>query len=57
MIFLFIVLLYMIGIRVGTYGIFKKLGVEPWKAFVPVLSSMEWQKIIDKPRWWTWIRP
>ncbi len=55
MIFLFIVLLYMIGIRVGTYGIFKKLGVEPWKAFVPVLCSMEWQKIIDKPRWWTWM--
>ena len=41
MIFLLIVLLYMIGIRVGPYGIFKKLGIEPWKAFVPVLCSFE----------------
>lgn len=45
----------MLGIRIGTYGIFKKLGVEPWKAFVPVLCSFEWQKIIDKPKWWTWM--
>lgn len=56
MIFLFIVLFYMICIRIGTYGIYKKLGVaQPWKAFVPVLSSMEWQKIIGKPSWWTWM--
>jgi signal peptidase I len=56
MIFLFIVLFYMICIRIGTYGIYKKLGVAaPWKAFVPVLSSLEWQKIIGKPSWWTWM--
>ncbi len=45
----------MIAIRIGTYGIYKKLGLTPWKAFVPVLSSLEWQKIIDKPSWWTWM--
>src|SRR5215469_3742304 len=55
MIFLFIVLLYMLGIRIGTYGIFKKLGIAPWKAFVPILCSFEWQRIINKPRWWTWM--
>ncbi len=56
MILLFIIAFYMIGIRVGTYGIFKKLGVAaPWKAFVPVLCSLEWQKIIDRPSWWTWM--
>jgi signal peptidase I len=56
MILLFIILFYMIGIRIGTYGIFKKLGVnDPWKAFVPVLCSLEWQKIIDRPGWWTWM--
>lgn len=56
MIFLFLVVIYMIGIRVGTYGIFKKLGVDkPWKAFVPVLCSLEWQKIINQPSWWTWM--
>jgi len=56
MILLFIIAFYMIGIRIGTYGIFKKMGVAaPWKAFVPVLCSLEWQKIIDRPSWWTWM--
>jgi signal peptidase I len=45
----------MLGIRIGTYGIFKKLGIAPWKAFVPVLCSLEWQKAIGKPSWWTWM--
>ncbi|MCS6933874.1 MAG: signal peptidase I [Chitinophagales bacterium] len=56
MVFFAIVLAYMIGIRIGAYGIFKKVGVaEPWRAFVPVLCSLEWQRIIQKPRWWTWM--
>jgi signal peptidase I len=55
MIFLLIVLIYFISIRVGTYGIYKKLGIAPWKAFVPVVSSLEWQKVINKPSWWTWM--
>lgn len=55
MILLAIIFVYMLGIRIGTYGIFKKLGIEPWKAFVPVLCSFEWQKIIDRPKWWTWM--
>lgn len=55
MILLAIIFIYMLGIRIGTYGIFKKLGIEPWKAFVPVVNSFEWQKIIDKPKWWTWM--
>jgi len=45
----------MLGIRIGTYGIFKKLGIAPWKAFVPVLCSLEWQKAIGQPSWWTWM--
>jgi signal peptidase I len=55
MILLFIILFYMITIRIGTYGIFKKVGIEPWKAFVPVICSNEWQKLIDRPKWWTWM--
>ncbi|HLP49266.1 MAG TPA: signal peptidase I [Chitinophagales bacterium] len=56
MILLGLIFLYMIGIRVGTYGIFKKMGVDkPWKAFVPVMCSNEWQKIIQRPSWWTWM--
>jgi signal peptidase I len=55
MIFLFIVLFYMLGIRIGTYFIFKKHGIEGWKAFVPVMCSNEWQKLINKPQWWTFM--
>jgi signal peptidase I len=55
MILFIIIFLYALGIRIGTYGIFKKVGVAPWKAFVPILCSMEWQKIIQRPGWWTWM--
>lgn len=55
MVLFIIVFIYALGIRIGTYGIFKKMGVEPWKAFVPVLCSLEWQKIIQRPSWWTWM--
>lgn len=55
MIFILIVLAYMIGIRIGTYGIFKKLGIAPHKAFIPIVCSNEWQKIIQRPKWWTWM--
>ncbi len=55
MIFLLIVVTYMLGIRLGAYLIFKKHGLEAWKAFVPVLCSNEWQKLIDKPQWWTFM--
>lgn len=45
----------MLGIRIGTYFIFKKHGIEGWKAFVPVICSNEWQRLIDKPQWWTFM--
>jgi signal peptidase I len=53
MIFFLIVLIYAIGIRIGAYKIFEKRGIPGWKAFVPILCSIEWQKLIDKPTWWT----
>jgi signal peptidase I len=55
MIFIIITLVYMVGIRIGTYGLFKKLGIPAWKAFVPFVCSLEWQKVINKPSWWTWM--
>ena len=55
MLFFLFLLLCSIGIRVGTYKIFEKRGIAGWKAFVPFLCSMEWQKLIDKPSWWTYM--
>ena len=53
MIFFLIVLIYTVGIRIGTYRIFEKCGIPGWKAFVPVICSNEWQKLVGKPTWWT----
>ena len=55
MIFFLILLVYAIGIRIGTYKIFEKQGIAGWKAFVPFVCSLEWQKLLDKPSWWTWM--
>jgi len=37
---------------VGLYGIFKRQGIDGWKAFVPFLNVIEWLKLIGKPTWW-----
>ncbi len=53
MTFFLIVLIYSIGIRIGAYKIFQKNGIAGWKAFVPVLCSIEWYKLVGCPTWWT----
>lgn len=50
---LFLIAIYYIGIRIGTQKIFTKLGIPAWKAWVPVVCSFEWYKLVDKPKWWT----
>ncbi len=50
---LIIALIYFVGIRIGTQKIFTKLGIPAWKAWVPVVCSIEWYKLVDKPSWWT----
>lgn len=37
--------------HVGLYGIFKKVDIPAWKAFVPVLGKMEWMKLVGHPTW------
>ncbi|MFN8310102.1 MAG: signal peptidase I [Chitinophagales bacterium] len=53
MTFLIILLVYSIGIRIGTAKIFEKQGIPAWKAWVPVMCSLEWQKLVGQPAWWT----
>ncbi len=50
---LLITLIYYVGVRIGTQKIFSKLGIPAWKAWVPVVCSIEWYKLVDKPTWWT----
>ncbi len=37
---------------IGLYGIFKKAGVAPWKALIPIYNTFVWLKIIERPWWW-----
>jgi signal peptidase I len=53
MIFFLFVLIYAVGIRIGAYKIFEKRGIPGWKAFVPIICSNEWQKLVGQPTWWT----
>ena len=52
MTYLIIFLLITLLTWVGLSKIFDKAGVEPWKAFVPILNWSEWLKLIGKPQWW-----
>ncbi len=37
--------------HIGLFGIFKKVDIPAWKAFVPVLGKMEWMKLVGHPTW------
>ncbi|MCX6352775.1 MAG: signal peptidase I [Bacteroidetes bacterium] len=36
----------------GLYKMFEAAGVAGWKAFVPVLYTVEWLKLAGKKQWW-----
>ncbi|MDQ3073767.1 MAG: DUF5684 domain-containing protein, partial [Bacteroidota bacterium] len=38
--------------HIGLYKLFQKAGEDGWKAFVPVLYTIIWLKLINKPKWW-----
>ncbi len=44
--------IYYLIISPGLYFIFKKAGVESWKALVPGLNFVEWSKLVGRPAWW-----
>lgn len=51
-----IFLIYVIGWHIGLYGMFKKAGIEPWKALIPFYNT--WQ-IVQKTgirKVWFWMQ-
>ena len=53
---LFLFIIGIIGWHVGMYGMFKKAGIEPWKAFIPFYNT--WL-IVEKckiPKYWFWLQ-
>ena len=49
---LIIILFYFIASHFGLFLLFKKAGVEAWKALVPFYSTYLAIKMIHKPIWW-----
>lgn len=47
-----VLILMWLGIRIGLGLFFKKADIAFWKAFVPILSTLTWIKLIKKPWWW-----
>jgi len=45
-------ILYFLGIIVGLWFVFKKAGVAPWKALVPLYNIVVWLKVCNKK--WSW---
>ncbi|MBR1550611.1 MAG: signal peptidase I [Bacteroidales bacterium] len=52
MIYDILLLVYVLGTVIGLWFIFKKAGVAPWKALVPVWNLVEWVKLCGKD--WKW---
>ena len=51
-----IFLLATIGWHVGVYGMFKKMGVEQWKAFVPFYNTWLMVEKCDIKKIWFWLQ-
>ena len=52
MIYDILLILYFVGCLVGLWFVFKKAGVAPWKALIPIYNIVVWIKICGKS--WKW---
>lgn len=50
------VILYLVGWPVGIYGMFKKAGVAPWKAFVPFYNTWIIINLCNINKVWFWLQ-
>ena len=55
MIYNIALIVYFLGIVIGLWFVFKKAGVAPWKALVPIYNVVVWVQICTKKnRHWAW---
>lgn len=50
------VILYLVGWPIGVYGMFKKAGVAPWKAFVPFYNTWIICELCGISKVWFWLQ-
>jgi signal peptidase I len=53
---LILLIIGVIGWHAGMYGMFRKAGIEPWKALVPFYNTWEIVRICNIRRYWFWIQ-
>lgn len=51
-----IFILATIGWHIGVYGMFKKMGVEPWKAFIPFYNTWVIVEKCGIRKFWFWLQ-
>jgi signal peptidase I len=51
-----ILVIYVIGWHIGLYGMFKKAGIEPWKALIPFYNTWCIVKITNIRKVWFWLQ-
>jgi signal peptidase I len=51
-----IFILWIIGWHIGLYGMFKKAGVEPWKALIPFYNTWIMVKLCHIKKLWFWLQ-
>ncbi|HTN36624.1 MAG TPA: S26 family signal peptidase [Arachidicoccus sp.] len=50
------VILYLVGWPIGIYGMFKKAGIAPWKAFIPFYNAWIICEICGIHKVWFWLQ-
>lgn len=50
------VILYLVGWPIGVYGMFKKAGVAPWKAFIPFYNAWIICELCGIHKIWFWLQ-
>lgn len=52
MIYDILLILYFVGCIVGLFFVFKKAGISPWKALIPIYNIVLWIKLCGKGKMW-----
>lgn len=47
-----VLVLTFVGWQIGLWGIFKKVGIQPWKSLIPIYNVWLWNKDVIHKKWW-----
>lgn len=53
---LFLFIIFIAGWHIGLYGMFKKAGIEPWKALIPLYNTWLIVEKCNIKKYWFWLQ-